>query len=197
MRVQRLKSWIAGIKRGVAGRGPEAWSAARVAEGRVRESKGNRATMSRKRLAHLPEIPLAVTAFFLNFFWEMVQSPFYDDINRKTYVEILVSRLHCTLGDVLIILGSYWIVAWLVRNRYWVLDLRIRNVVGFTLLGLGYTIVSEWINVDIRGAWGYGAAMPRVPWIGTGVAPFVQWMFLPPLIAGVTCRLVGSSSISR
>ena len=153
--------------------------------------------MNPRRFADLPEIPLVFSSYFINFFWEMIQSPLYDDIHRKTYGEILVSRLHCTLEDVLILLGAYWIVAWLVRNRYWVLDLRIRNVVGFTLLGLGYTIVSEWINADIRGAWGYGATMPRVPWIGTGVAPFVQWMVLPPLIASVTRRLVGSSSISR
>ena len=139
---------------------------------------------------HLPEIPLIASAFFLNFFWEMVQSPFYDDINRKTYVEILVSRLHCTLGDVLIVLGSYWIVAWVVKNRHWVIDFRARDVVGFTLLGIGYTIVSEWVNVDIRGAWGYGASMPRVPLLGTGLAPFIQWVVLPPLIAGVTRRLL-------
>ena len=136
-------------------------------------------------------------AFFLNFFWEMVQSPLYDDIHRKTYTEILVSRLPCTFGDVIILLGACWIVAWIARNRYWVIDFRIRHVVGFTLLGLGYTIVSEWVNVDIRSAWGYSATMPRVPWIGTGLAPFIQWVLLPPLIIGVTRRFVQASAISK
>ena len=143
------------------------------------------------------ELPLALAGFFLNFFWEMVQSPFYDDIYRKTYVEILVSRLHCTLGDVLILLSAYWIVAWLTRNRYWVMALHIRNVLLFTFLGLGYTIVSEWVNVDIRSAWNYGATMPRVPWINTGLAPFIQWVLLPPLIAGITGRLVREKAISE
>ena len=143
-----------------------------------------------RKLAHWPEIPLALSAFFLNFFWEMVQSPLYDDVSQKTYLEILSSRLHCTLGDVLILLGVYGIMAWVTRNRYWVTEGRIPHVVGFTFLGLGYTVASEWVNVDIRGAWGYGASMPRVPLLGTGLAPFIQWVVLPPLIAGVTRRLL-------
>lgn len=118
----------------------------------------------------MPEPMLALSGFFLNFFWEMVQSPLYSDIYTKTYMQILTSRLHCTLGDVLILLGAYWIIAWMVRDRYWMIRLRVRDVAGFTLLGLGYTIVSEWINVDIRSAWGYGATMPRVFLIGTGLA---------------------------
>ncbi len=142
------------------------------------------------RPQYFPEVPLIASAFFLNFFWEMVQSPLYDDVHRKTYGEILVSRLHCTLGDVLILLGAYWIVALAKRDRLWVTDLRLRDVAGFTFLGLGYTVVSEWVHVDLRGSWGYGAAMPRVPWIGTGLAPFIQWLLLPAVIAGVTRRLL-------
>lgn len=82
-------------------------------------------------------------------------------------------------------------------ERSWVINLRVRHVVGFTLLGLAYTIVSEWINVDIRSAWGYGATMPQIPLFGTGLAPFIQWVLLPPLIAGVTPRLVLGRVISK
>ncbi len=144
-----------------------------------------------------PEVPLVGAGFFLNFFWEMVQSPLYGDVYQKTYMEILMSRLHCTLGDVLILLGAYWIIAWVVKDRYWVANFRTLHVMGFMLLGLGYTIVSEWINVDIRSAWGYGATMPRVPLVGIGLAPFIQWILLPPLIAGVTRRLALGRVISE
>jgi hypothetical protein len=84
-----------------------------------------------------------------------------------------------------------------MKDRHWVINFRFLQVVGFTLLGLGYTVASEWVNVDIRGSWGYAAAMPRVPWIGTGLAPFIQWVLLPPLIAGITCRLVREKTISE
>ncbi len=136
-------------------------------------------------------LSLAATGFLINFSWEMIQSPLYEDVVRKPYAEILTSRVHCTLGDVAILLGAYWIVAVATGNRLWLLHGRVRDVATFTALGLGYTVVSEWVNVDLRSAWGYAAAMPRVPWIGTGLAPVLQWIVLPPLVAGVSRRLVG------
>lgn len=135
------------------------------------------------------QLSVAASGFLVNFFWEMIQSPLYDDVQRKPYAEILTSRLHCTLGDVAILLGAYWIVALATGDRCWVLRGRVRDVATFTVLGLGYTVVSEWVNVDLRGAWGYAATMPRVPWVGTGLAPLVQWMVVPPLIAVVSRRL--------
>jgi hypothetical protein len=142
------------------------------------------------RLTGTLEWPIAVSGFFLNFFWEMAQSAWYVDVTRKTYQEILVSRLHCTLGDVAILLVAYWITAGLVRNRYWVAALRPRDLAAFTGLGLGYTMVSEWVNVDLRSAWGYADTMPRLPWIGTGLAPVLQWLILPTMTARVARRLL-------
>lgn len=141
-------------------------------------------------LSYLPEIPLVFSSFFFNFFWEMVQTPLYDDVSRKTYLQILISRLHCTLGDVLILLGAYWIVAWFAHSRYWVTLFRPQYLLIFTLLGLGYTLFSEWLNVDIRSAWGYSPLMPRLPLIGTGLIPFLQWLILPPMIAEMTRRFL-------
>jgi hypothetical protein len=138
----------------------------------------------------MPEWPIAVSGFFLNFFWEMAQSGLYADVARKTYQEILVSRLHCTLGDVAILLVAHGIVAWARRDRQWVTALRSRDLAAFTGLGLGYTVVSEWVNVDLRSGWAYDPAMPRVPLLGTGLAPFVQWSVLPSVIAFVSATLL-------
>lgn len=135
------------------------------------------------------QVLLAASGFFVNFFWEMAQSPLYTDVQRKPFVEIFTARLHCTLGDVAILLGAYWLVALAVRDRVWLLRGRARDIAAVAALGLGYTVVSEWVNVDLRSAWGYTDAMPRVPWLGTGLAPFMQWVLAPPLIAGVTRRL--------
>ncbi len=147
--------------------------------------------MNRTASVAVIQVALAATGFLINFFWEMVQSPLYDDVKRKPYAEILTSRVHCTLGDVGILLGAYWIVALAAGDRLWVLHSRVRDVATLTALGLGYTMVSEWVNVDFRSAWGYASTMPRVPWIGTGLAPFMQWVLLPPLIAVVTRRVGG------
>jgi hypothetical protein len=147
------------------------------------------------RLAGTPEWSLAIPGFFLNFFWEMAQSAWYADVARKTYQEILVSRLHCTLGDVAILLVASWITAWLARDRYWVTALRSRDLAAFTGLGLGYTMVSEWVNVDLRSAWGYAETMPRLPWIGTGLAPVLQWLILPTMTARVARRLLRGGAV--
>jgi len=132
---------------------------------------------------------LATTGFLINLCWEMLQSPLYEDVARKPYGEILISRLHCTVGDVVILLGAYWGMALATGDRAWLLQGRIRDIAAFSALGLGYTVVSEWVNVDLRSAWGYADTMPRVPWIGTGLAPLLQWVVLPPVIAVVSRRL--------
>ena len=142
------------------------------------------------RLTGTPEWSLAVSGFFLNFFWEMAQSPLYRDVAERSYAEILVSRVHCTLGDVAILLVAHGIVAWARRDRQWVMNLRFRDLAAFTGLGLGYTLVSEWVNVDLRSAWGYAETMPRLPWIGTGLAPVLQWLILPTMTARVSRRLL-------
>jgi hypothetical protein len=35
------------------------------------------------------QLALAATGFLINFFWEMIRSPLYDDVKRKPYAEIL------------------------------------------------------------------------------------------------------------
>ena len=47
------------------------------------------------------------------------------------------------------------------------------------LLGVGYTIYSEWVNVSVRASWAYSELMPIVPVIGTGLAPLLQWFVIP------------------
>jgi hypothetical protein len=128
---------------------------------------GSERVVNPARLTVTPEWPIAVSGFFLNFFWEMAQSGLYADVARKTYQKILVSRLHCTLGDVAILLVAYWITTGLVRNRYWVTALRPRDLAAFTGLGLGYTMVSEWVNVDL----GARGATPRRCRASRGSAP--------------------------
>ncbi|NJO23451.1 MAG: IS4 family transposase, partial [Sphingomonadales bacterium] len=47
--------------------------------------------------------------------------------------------------------------------------------------GLAYTIFSEWLNTEVRGSWAYTQWMPQLPMIGTGLAPLMQWLTIPPL----------------
>ena len=114
-----------------------------------------------------------------NVVWEFGHSPLYADWHReRTY--LLWTRLHCTVGDVLILPSAFWLTSVVFQTRHW-----IRADHGaallFVLLGVGYTIWSEWYNISISASWGYAPAMPVI--LGIGLSPVLLWVLLPPLHA--------------
>jgi len=49
-------------------------------------------------------------------------------------------------------------------------------------------VFSEWLNTAVRASWAYAPSMPIVPLLGVGLAPFLQWLLLPPLVAFIAFR---------
>lgn len=49
------------------------------------------------------------------------------------------------------------------------------------VVGAGYTLYSEWLNVSVRQSWAYSPLMPTLPPLGTGLSPLVQWLVVPTL----------------
>ena len=115
--------------------------------------------------------------------WEIAQLPLYTIWLEGTTSEILFAIVHCTGGD-LLIATSTLVAALLVFGRGWPTDpVAYRNVMITTIvLGIGYTIFSEWLNVNVRGAWAYGPWMPRIPPLGTGLTPLLQWIVVPAVV---------------
>ncbi|MGB3861979.1 MAG: hypothetical protein WBF32_13215 [Candidatus Aminicenantaceae bacterium] len=134
-----------------------------------------------KRISISPELNIAVFTFLLNFTWEVLQTPFFIDKSFEINA-IVWFRLHCTLGDVMISLGCFWLVALIFKSRAWFLHPNKLNVFLFTAFGVGYTIFSEIKNVAIKDLWDYSDLMPVIPFIGVGVVPLIQWIVIPPLI---------------
>jgi len=54
------------------------------------------------------------------------------------------------------------------------------------VLGVAYTIFSEWLNVEVWNDWSYSAIMPVLPWFGTGLAPVLQWVIVPGLAFAIS-----------
>jgi len=50
------------------------------------------------------------------------------------------------------------------------------------IIGVGYTVISEWLNTAIRYSWEYSSLMPLVDIRGVplGLAPLAQWLIVPP-----------------
>jgi len=117
----------------------------------------------------------------LNLVWEVAQLPLYTLWAEGTLGEIAFAVLHCTVGDAMIAAVALAAAILLTRSWQWPSQGWGSVTLVATLIGLGYTVFSEWLNVDLRQSWTYTAAMPRLPPWGTGVAPFLQWLLLPPL----------------
>jgi hypothetical protein len=130
----------------------------------------------------LPELQLLRLALPLELLWEIAQFPLYDVWHQGTWSFILYGLAHCTLGDLLILLIAYELVALLTGGRSWYRSASVAGSLLFTLLGLVYTVYSESVNVRIKGTWGYTDLMPIVPLLNIGGTPFLQWLLIPSLL---------------
>ena len=68
-------------------------------------------------------------------------------------------------------------------SRFWPV------AVSTVLMGLIFTTYSEWMNVEVRHSWAYTDLMPRLPPLGTGLSPLLQWLVLPVLAFAVMRRI--------
>ena len=134
------------------------------------------------------EVQVIVWGFALNLIWELAQSPLYADHANGWYY-VAWTRIHCTLGDVLILLGSFWATAAAYRSWHWPVTRGLDAAAAFLGFGLAYTAWSEWFNVTVREAWNYTPAMPRI--FGIGLSPLLQWLVLPAVLVGIF-RLSGA-----
>jgi hypothetical protein len=117
--------------------------------------------------------------------WETLQLPLYTIWSDGTPAEIAFAVVHCTGGD-LLIAGTTLLTALLAFGRGWPSDAIAYRKVGIAavMLGVAYTIFSEWLNVGVRQTWAYSAWMPQVPWLGTGLSPLAQWIVIPTVGLG-------------
>lgn len=111
--------------------------------------------------------------------WEILQIPLYTIWREGTAGEIAFAIVHCTGGDVLIAAWTLVPALLIVGLRPW---LEGRNAAFAAIVvagGVAYTIFSEWRNVEILRSWTYTELMPRLPWLGTGLSPLMQWLVVP------------------
>jgi hypothetical protein len=116
-----------------------------------------------------------------NLIWESAQLPLYTLWSTGTPLEIAWAVVYCTAGDVLIAAGALvigWLVAGLPSLAHAV---PARLVLTTILAGMAFTALSEWRSTQVTHAWTYAAAMPLVLATPIGLAPILQWLFLPAL----------------
>ncbi len=127
-----------------------------------------------------------------NLVWEFAQLPLFTRWRTAGWEYLAFAAVHCWLGDVLIAV-SCLVLAVVVAGRGWPQRAYVRVAGVAVLMGVSYTVFSEWLNVTVRGSWTYASSMPRVPPLGTGLSPLLQWIVVP-LFAFVLARPGGTQS---
>lgn len=111
--------------------------------------------------------------------WEFAHLPLYTIWLTGTTAELVFAAVHCTGGDLLITLSTVMLALFLFGGADWP-RARVRRVlVATVVIGLGYTIFSEWLNIVVREAWAYRDLMPVIPVIDAGLSPVLQWIVIP------------------
>jgi hypothetical protein len=130
---------------------------------------------------------LGVTAI-ANLLWEMLHLPLYGIWTTGSVGQKAFAVLHCTAGDVLIALAAFVAALTTVGTKAWPTEHH-RPVLFVTLIiGVAYTIFSEWLNIVIRASWAYSPLMPVIPIIKTGLSPLLQWFVIPAVALHVARR---------
>ena len=123
-------------------------------------------------------IATTVTAHLI---WEVAQLPLYTIWSTGTPREIIFAVVHCAGGDLLISTLSLVAALLVFGDRVWPIKRFIPVLVATIIVGLGYTVYSEWMNAVVRKTWAYSNLMPKLPLFGTGLSPLLQWIIIPSL----------------
>ena len=126
--------------------------------------------------------------------WEMLHVRLYRIWDDGNAAEIAFAVVHCTGGDLLIALAALSAALLLAGSSAWPADRLLRVGVLTVVLGVAYTVYSEWLNVSVRAAWSYGPRMPTLPPLGTGLTPLLQWLVVPPIALSAARRVSHSTS---
>lgn len=110
--------------------------------------------------------------------WEIIQLPFYTLWAETRPESIVYAVAHCSVGDAMIGTVALFLALTLSgagERANWP---RTRIVILMIFSAVAYTVLSERINL-VQGNWAYSIWMPVLPWLKVGLAPLLQWVFVP------------------
>ena len=148
-------------------------------------------------IVRLPEFNVAFFALLLNFPWEILQGPLFEGMANAPHWIIVKVCSWATLGDALIMLVAYWLVAAQARSRHWMMSPTNFQLLLFVTVGVVITVMIEWLALRGLwfGEWKYSPLMPVIPGIGVGLSPLLQWIALPPLAVWLVRRQLADTHL--
>lgn len=149
-----------------------------------------------KAMVDHPAFNVAIFALLLSLPWEFGQMWLYAGASEISHLRGIQICMAATLGDMVIMLIAFGIVAGVARSQDWVLAPKTSQVAGFVVVGLVITIAVEIVATRTDGAfsWRYTPAMPVTPLLSIGLAPLMMWLVVPLLVLWFVRRQIGSTS---
>jgi hypothetical protein len=120
--------------------------------------------------------------------------PFFRGLADQPYWLGVKACTQATFGDSGIALAAFWMTAMLARTRGWMLEPRKPDIAIFICAGIVATILLEALATGVLGRWAYNDTMPRLPILGIGLLPLLQWLVVPPLVLWFARRQIGIRS---
>lgn len=136
-------------------------------------------------MAHRLVPPIVVWALMsapLHLVWEGLHARLYT-LWLDQRATIVYSILHCSVGDIVISVGSFALATLVSRRWDWPWYRPGPGLVVMLAAGLAYTAASEWVNVYYLQRWAYLPDMPLIA--GIGVSPLLQWIVVPLATFGI------------
>jgi len=134
------------------------------------------------------EFQLLLFAFFVNLFWEAAQARLFVFKEQSSFASLTRCLLFCSSVDAVMMLLAFWVVSAFAKNRCWFLASKYYYTVAFVTTGLILSFVSEYSVIHYRKLWEYSKLMPVIPGLELGLAPLLQWLFMPPLVLFLLVR---------
>ena len=106
-----------------------------------------------------------------------------------SHFEGILVCLQATLGDMALVLVGFWLSCLVTRTRHWSVRADARAIAVWPGTGLFLTVTIEFLSTGVLDRWKYAAAMPRLPLLGTGLTPLVQWIVVPMIVFLYMSRL--------
>ena len=116
---------------------------------------------------------LFITAFITNLIWENLQAPLYTGF--KNFGQHFLFCLVASLVDAVVILGFYFIISLIRKDAFWLLNIRLADMLVLLALGLFTALLFEKWALQ-SGTWDYTSEMPVI--FGIGLAPLIQLAIL-------------------
>jgi hypothetical protein len=140
---------------------------------------------------------LVLSAFALNWLWEMIQMPAFVEVAGRSWGEMALPCASAALGDVAMTFGIYGLGCLAAGYWRWGLAGRWNMYLTGALLGGVFASAFEWYSMSTN-RWTYNERMPIVPILNVGLWPLLQLILLVPsswaIAAWWTKRASGAGS---